>query len=398
MTDYKLWPATNGPDTAASDSAVTAGVEWRTTRNDLYLKGYRYYRGTTAVRGTDVATWNHDTTSMITGSQTAFTTPTATGWQEALLTTPYPAVASGVKYVSGVLFTDPGDTANCHYTATTGYWSSGAGTSGIGDTNLSAPGINDSAGGQGKFVAGSTLARPVTNANGINFWVEPILSDSDGSGGGGDPEETGTVSAQLVGTALPDAFAGLIDWENGTIVATLHTAAWTPDITTLSRVSGLANEVVTGHGYVQGTGQVLTGKSSTFVSAASLTARANSTAYAVGDLVRPASSNGHVYRCIAAGTSASSAPTWPTTPLTTVTDGTVTWIECGRGVAILDCDPIEFGGITGEALYLVLSDRTASGAANQPVILLVQFEQAESGTTQFDYHPPAGGLVHFPVF
>ncbi|MFC6080941.1 DUF4082 domain-containing protein [Sphaerisporangium aureirubrum] len=393
MTDYKLWPATNGPNTASADDAATVGTEFKTATAGRYVKGIRYYRGTTAVVATTAAVWAHDSATLVSGSSITFDAPTGTGWQEKLLTAPYPELTPDTRYVVGAHFAD-------NYTATPSYWTSGAGASGIGDADLSAPNPGGSAGGQGKYAYGETLSRPTENGNGTAFWVDVILSDSDGSGGGGDPdpEETGTVSAQLVGSAIGDAFAGLIDWENGDIVATLHTAAWTPNLTTLSRVSGLANEVPTGHGYVQGTGQEVDGRTSTFVPAASLTARANTTEYAVGDLVRPASSNGHVYRCMVAGTSGSSAPTWPTTTLTTVTDGEVTWLECGRGVAVLACDTIPFGGITGEALYLVLSDRTAALAADQPIIMVVQFETATSGTDQFDYVPPESGLIHFPVF
>lgn len=50
-----------------------------------------------------------------------------------------------------------------------------------------------------------------------------------------------------------------------------------------------------------------------------------STAYALGDAVRPVTRNGYVYECTAAGTTGSSEPTWPTTPGNTVVDGSVTW-------------------------------------------------------------------------
>lgn len=66
-----------------------------------------------------------------------------------------------------------------------------------------------------------------------------------------------------------------------------------------------------------------------------LTARANSTAYSVGDVRRPAADNGHGYRCITAGTSAGSAPTWNTTAGSTTTDGTVVWKETGTTVTLL---------------------------------------------------------------
>lgn len=391
MTDYQLWPATDGPSTASADAAVTAGTEWKTTRADLFLKGYRVFRGTTDVDCSDVATWAHDATTLVADSQTTFT-PSGTGWQSVTLTAPYPAVAANTRYVTGVLFAT-------HYTSTASYWSSGAGSAGIGDDNLSAPNPGASAGGQGKFVAGATLARPTENGNGGNFWVEPILSTTDGSDGGGDPApDTGTISAQLYGSAVGDALAGRINWLTGTIKATLHTSSMTPNILTHTRVSDLTAEVATGQGYTQGTGQTLASKSLTFTAASAMTAHAVSTAYVVGDLVRPASSNGHVYRCLTAGTSGSTAPTWPTGNLGQVTDGTAVWGEFGRGVTTLSCGDVPFGGITGSALYLVLSDRTDPDAADQPLIGLITFSEASTGTTEFTYEPPANGLLHVPVF
>ena len=51
------------------------------------------------------------------------------------------------------------------------------------------------------------------------------------------------------------------------------------------------------------------------------------TAYDGGDVVRPASQNGHCYVCIGSGTSNSSSPSWPTARDATVVDGTVLWKE-----------------------------------------------------------------------
>ena len=53
-----------------------------------------------------------------------------------------------------------------------------------------------------------------------------------------------------------------------------------------------------------------------------------STAYAVGDVVVPATPNSHWYMATVAGTSAGSAPSFPTNG-STVTDGTVTWQDMG---------------------------------------------------------------------
>ncbi|GII65617.1 hypothetical protein Skr01_57020 [Sphaerisporangium krabiense] len=61
------------------------------------------------------------------------------------------------------------------YTAAASYRTAGAGASGVGDDNLSAPNVSGIAGGQGKFVAGSTLARPTGSGDGADFWVDVIF-------------------------------------------------------------------------------------------------------------------------------------------------------------------------------------------------------------------------------
>ena len=50
------------------------------------------------------------------------------------------------------------------------------------------------------------------------------------------------------------------------------------------------------------------------------------TAYNKGDIVRPTTANDCIYKCIVAGTSGSSEPSWPTTPLEQVADNAVTWL------------------------------------------------------------------------
>jgi hypothetical protein len=54
-----------------------------------------------------------------------------------------------------------------------------------------------------------------------------------------------------------------------------------------------------------------------------------STAYLAGEYVQPTvtGGNGHLYRCIAAGATQTTEPTWPLTENATVTDGGVTWQE-----------------------------------------------------------------------
>jgi len=51
------------------------------------------------------------------------------------------------------------------------------------------------------------------------------------------------------------------------------------------------------------------------------------TSYVLDTIVKPTTANGYLYRCVTAGTTSSTEPTWPTTFGETVSDGGATW-EC----------------------------------------------------------------------
>lgn len=76
-------------------------------------------------------------------------------------------------------------------------------------------------------------------------------------------------------------------------------------------------------------------------------ARANSTAYSLGDYYTPATPNGYVYKCTTAGTSAGTPPSFGTTVGGTTVDGTATFTNVGKQTLVVTTDyEVSAGGIT----------------------------------------------------
>jgi hypothetical protein len=171
-----------------------------------------------------------------------------------------------------------------------------------------------------------------------------------------------------------------IDWDSDSVVVTLHTSTYTPNLDTHQFQSSLTNELTTGGGYTAG-GLAVAGRSQTYTAANSWTVqRANSTAYAVDDVVRPATGNGFLYRCAVAGTSGGSIPTYSTVLGRETTDGTVTWETVGSGIVVLNAtDPNWTGATFGPCRYAVFADTTPGSAATNPLIGLVDFGVDKTG-------------------
>ncbi len=181
----------------------------------------------------------------------------------------------------------------------------------------------------------------------------------------------GKSYANLLGGEIAgDTFA--VDFLSDTIKVALHTSSYAPNLDTDEVFSDATNEV-TGTGYSAG-GVTLASKTITYTAANSwATARANTTAYNVGDVVRPSAGNGHLYRCIVAGTSAGSPPTFPTVSGNTVADGSVTWAEIGRGVLQIDAaDPSWSSATISGIRYAVIYKSTGTGSTS-PLLWLIDF-------------------------
>ncbi len=154
-----------------------------------------------------------------------------------------------------------------------------------------------------------------------------------------------------------------------------------------------ADEVATGGGYSAG-GIALSSVTWSEVLANSFTRSwAGSTAYSIGQIVRPSTGNGWLYMCVGAGSSGASAPSWGTTFNGLTTDGTVTWLNIGSSIVVLSAANITWtvsSAITWR--YGVVYDSTTGD-------LIAYLDPGSSqtgpssGTINFDWDSAAGVLV-----
>lgn len=185
------------------------------------------------------------------------------------------------------------------------------------------------------------------------------------------------------------------------LTLTLHTATYVPDRSNHAFVSDLTNELTTGGGYTAGGTTLSTPVSAVTDADAWTQVWTASTAYLVGQIVRPTAGNGFVYLVNTAGTSDAVEPTWPTTIGQTVVDGSVQWTCIGRAVAWIDAPnlvPAWASFSAGPFRHVVLSDRAPATAATQPLIGVYSFATDQTGGGgNFDITFDDSGIIAIPV-
>lgn len=205
------------------------------------------------------------------------------------------------------------------------------------------------------------------------------------------------VSGNFYRNAIANAFLGKMNVTSDALKVMLCTSSYAPNLDTDQFKSAVTNEV-SGTGYTA-TGVALGSPTCTYTAANSYgTSRANTTAYTVGQIVRPATGNGFLYQCSTAGTSGSSVPTYPTVIGQTVTDGTVTWTCVGSGIIQLGGANVSWATSTITARYAVLYDSTPSTDATRPLIALINFGadmSSTAGTFQITWDP--SGIAYILV-
>lgn len=189
-----------------------------------------------------------------------------------------------------------------------------------------------------------------------------------------------------------------VDLDTDTIKCALTTSSYSPNFDTHDFFNDVTNEI-TGTGYTAG-GATLASVAVTYTAANSwATQWAAATAFAAGDIVRPTTGNGYVYRAQGAGTShATTEPTWPTTLGDEVTDNGVTWTLVGAGVIMIDANDASWASSTLTARRAVVYDSTPATDATRPLICCLEFD-ADVSTTNgtFLIQWDSQGLVLIPI-
>jgi hypothetical protein len=232
-----LWPASTVPAVpdASDPTPVELGLRFRSDSAG-YVTGVRFYKGTTNT-GTHVGhLWTDGGTLLATST---FTAETASGWQEALFTTPVAIAANTVYVVS--YFAPAGD-----YAATSDYFANGS---------FDAPPLHGVADGtpdhNGVYVYGASGTFPTSTYESTNYWVDVVFSEvapasvtsvSPVSGATGVSTGTGVsavFSSALAPTSVTSTTFQLTDPSNNLVAASVVYNASTL-AATLTPTSGLA--------------------------------------------------------------------------------------------------------------------------------------------------------------
>lgn len=193
------------------------------------------------------------------------------------------------------------------------------------------------------------------------------------------PAMTTLIYAGGFRALLGGGVTGGRDLDSDTFKATIHTSSYTPLVTHAFQ-SDLSNELSTAGGYTSG-GLTISAPTLTITAANSWgTAAATGTAYTVGQVVRPATGNGYLYRVVVAGTSGGSVPTWGTTVGRETTDGTVVWLNIGTaGLKFTFTDPSWASFTAGPFRHVVIADTTPGSSAANPLVAAFSFASDQTG-------------------
>lgn len=189
------------------------------------------------------------------------------------------------------------------------------------------------------------------------------------------------------------------DFDDG-MTWTLHASGYALNRMTDAYANLATNELGTAGGYTAGGISAGVVSRTTTVANSWAVQRAASTAYNAGDVVRPATGNGFLYKATTAGTTAAGLPTYPTVLGQTVVDGGVTWTCYGLAITVFtaaNAPTWTLASTVTTIRYLVLADRTTGVASTSPLVAVTDFVTDQSGTNATWTVTPHAALGFFHV-
>jgi hypothetical protein len=154
-----LWPDVPSGTSLVTEGAITVGTKFRAAK-DGSITAVRWYNGGTAT-GTHTGTlWSSSGQKL---AETVFSNETASGWQQANLSTPV-AITANTLYIVSMHTTDGAHWRNLNYFTTSR-------TNG----DLTAP-ASAEVGGNGVFSFGSAPAFPTSSWSDASYWVDVVFS------------------------------------------------------------------------------------------------------------------------------------------------------------------------------------------------------------------------------
>jgi hypothetical protein len=319
-TTYTVFQTTDIPDflRANDGSGIVLGMRFRSTQ-DGFINGIRYYKGA-GTTGTHIGTLWSNTGTLLT--QVTFTNETASGWQEALLSSPF-AITAGVTYVV-TYFSPSGD-----YSATKPYFT---------QNKVNGPliGLQDGLDGlNGLYRYSATNAFPSGSFQSSNYWVDVVFGTNSDN------------TAPTVSTVSP--LSGATGVNTATTVSAIFSESVNSSTVTTStfQLRDAGNNLITATVSTSGNQIILT-PSSVLTASATYTATITGGASGVKDMAGNALASNYSWSF----TTAASADNTPPTVLSVSPLNGATGVSTGTTVTAILSEAINASTVTGSTFQL----------------------------------------------
>lgn len=205
------------------------------------------------------------------------------------------------------------------------------------------------------------------------------------------------AGTDVYANAQQQAFAKNINLGSDTLKMGLLNG-YTPSLASDTHWADIVANEISGTGYTAG-GVTLSSPSFTLTAANSWShSWASATIYSAGQVIRPTTGNGFLYRAATAGTSGGTQPTFPTVIGETVLDNSaINWTCAGYAISVFTTATASWSAATFTAGEAVIYDAQTGVSTTEPLICVDVFSSAQSPSSQTFTVSPDSILGWFAV-